>query len=113
MSEKIDIPIDIYDSDQEIVILIPLWWVNKDSIEVFLEKTSLVIRWERTIPNLKEIMSPIQQECFRWSFGKTIQLPQNIYFDKIQSTLTKENILLIIVPKIMIPEKIKLDVQAL
>ncbi len=113
MTEKVDIPIDVFESQQEIVVIIPLWWVKKSSLEVYLEQTSLLIKGERIIPNLKDSLSPIQQECFRWQFSKTIQLPQNVYFDKIQSNLTKENILIITIPKIIIPEKIQLEVKSL
>lgn len=111
MSEKIDIPIDIYDSEQEIVIIAPLWWVNKKSIEVFLERTDLFIKWERVLPDLKDTLEAVKQECFRWSFSNTIPLPQNVYFDKIQTKFTWENILLIIVPKIIIPEKLKIELD--
>ena len=111
MSGKVEIPIDVYDSEQEILIVIPLWWVGRDSIEVFLEKTNLIVKWNRVLPNLKETLSPVQQDCFWWEFSNIIQLPHNVYFDKIQTSINKENILLITVPKIIIPEKIKLEIK--
>ncbi len=112
MSEKIDIPVDIYESDQEILIVVPLWWVSKDTISVYLEKTSLILSWSRKMSDLKESLTPVQEECFWWNFCKTINLPQNVYFEKISSSLSKENILTIVVPKVIIPEKLELDIKS-
>lgn len=109
--EKLDIPMDIYSSNEELVIITPLWGVEKNSISLSLEKTNLVIKWNRNIPNIKDNLLALKQNCFRWNFEKTIELPQNVYFDKIHSKLTNENILIIIVPKIIIPEKIRLEVE--
>lgn len=110
--QNIDIPMDIYESSEEIVIVVPLGWVSKDSIEIKLEKTNLIITWERSWPQLKDNLMKLQQDCFWWVFNKSILLPQNVYFDKIHSRLTPENILLIVVPKIIIPEKLKLEVES-
>lgn len=104
----IEIPFDIYESPEEIVIVIPLWWVSKNNIEIFLEKNKLIIQWERKAPNLKETLKLTKWECFWGKFTKIIELPLNIYFDKIHSKLTEDNILIIIIPKIIIPEKIKI-----
>jgi HSP20 family molecular chaperone IbpA len=113
MSENINvnIPLDIYESPEEIVIIIPLWWVKKDSLKIRLEKNNLFIKWERTQPKLKETLKPIIQDCYRWEFTKKIELPINIYYDKIHSILTEENILIITVPKIIIPDKIEIKIN--
>ena len=37
MAEKIDIPYDIYESPNEVVIIMPLWWVKKESLELKVE----------------------------------------------------------------------------
>ena len=109
--EEIDVPMDIYESQEEIFIVVPLWWVKKDSIEIFLEQTKLLIIWNRKSPEIKENMSSLQQECYWGEFNKYIDLPQNVYFQDIESKLTDENILQIIVPKVVIPEKIKINVE--
>ena len=113
MWEKIDIPMDVYDSDQELVIIMPLWWVLRNSIEIYLEKTNLIIKANRKQPNLKDTLVAVQQDCFWWEFSKNIELPQNVYFDKINTQLTQENILIITVPKVIIPEKVKLEVNSI
>lgn len=109
--EILDIPMDLYESNDEITIIIPLWWVDKESIEISLEKTTIIVSGERLQPKIKESLIPLKQECFRWKFQKDILLPQNVYFDKIHTQLLKNNVLVITVPKIIIPEKIKLQIE--
>jgi len=108
-----NIPYDIYESDQEIVVVVPLWGVKPESIDVYLEKNVLKINWTRTKPALKENLVPQKEDCYWGDFTAEIQLPLTVYFDKIQPQLTKENILLVTVPKYSLPEKMKLDVKYL
>lgn len=105
----IDIPMDIYESAEEIVVVVPVWGAS--DIEASLERTTLVISWVRKPLKLKENLVPNVQDCYRWPFMTKVDLPQNVYFDKISAKLTKENILVLIVPKIIIPEKVKLQVD--
>lgn len=107
------IPYDIYESDEEIVVVLPLWWVKPESINVVLEKSTLKITWIRQKPNLKENLVPQKEDCYWWEFLAQIQLPLTVYFDKIQAQLTKENILLVTVPKYKLPENMKLEIKYL
>lgn len=107
----VDIPMDIYESNEELVILMPLWGVSKKSIQIDLEKTTLTVKWVREKPALKENLAPLQEECYWGEFVNSISLPQNVYFEKIHTKLTAENILVIIVPKIIIPEKLKIEIE--
>lgn len=108
---KPNIPYDIYESPQEIVILMPLWWVEKDSIKLNIKDYRLVITWKRSKSQVKDNLIPIKEECYRWDIDQVIDLPPQVYFDKIHSKLTSNNTLEIIVPKALVPEKIKLEVE--
>ncbi len=105
------IPYDIYESPQEIVILLPLWWVKKESLKLDIKDYRLVITGERIKPKVKDHLIPLKEECYRWPINQIIDLPPQVYFDKIHSKLTPDNTLQIIVPKALIPEKIKLEVE--
>ncbi len=105
------IPYDIYESDQEIVVVVPLWWVKPETLNVYLEKNILKIEWIRQKPSLKENLVPQKEDCYWWDFSAEIHLPLTVYFDKIQPHLTKENILIVTVPKYSLPKKMKLDIQ--
>ncbi len=109
--EKPRIPFDIYESPQEIVILLPLGWVKKETLKLEIKDYRLVISGERIKPKLKDHLIPLKEECYRWPIDQIIDLPPQVYFDKIHSKLTPDNTLQIIVPKALIPEKIKLEVE--
>jgi len=114
MTKKIPIPhipYDVYESPQEIVILIPLWGVNKKTVDVWLKDYKLIISGERTFYDLKDDFVPLKEECYRWPIHIEIDLPPQVYFDKIHSKLTPENILEITIPKALVPEKIALEVE--
>jgi len=114
MSSKIktpNIPYDIYESPQEIFIVVPLWWVNKKSINLELKDYRLCIHWERVVYNTKDDLIPLKQECYRWPIELQIDLPPHVYFDKIHSKLTDSNILEIIIPKSLSPDQIKLEIE--
>ena len=111
VQETPNIPYDIYESPQEIVILLPLWWVKKETLKLSIKDYRLVISWERIKPKVKDHLVPIKEECYRWPIDQIIDLPPQVYFDKIHSKLTPDNTLQIIVPKALVPEKISLEVE--
>lgn len=105
------IPYDIYESPQEIVILLPLWGVKKDTLKLSIKEYRLVISGERIKPKTKDNLIPLKEECYRGPINQIIDLPPQVYFDKIHSKLTPDNTLQIIVPKALVPDKIKLEVE--
>ncbi len=106
-----NIPYDMYESPQEVIIIIPLGWVKKESVEVKIENYRILVRGFRLAPQLKESCIPIQEECYRWPIELEIEIPPQVYFDRIHSRLTLDNTLHIIVPKALVPDKIQLEVE--
>ena len=111
MDSQLSIPYDLYESPQELVILLPLWGVKKESIVLEIKDYRLLITWERERPVLKDNFLALKEDCYRGKIEQMIDLPPQVYFDKIHSKLTLDNILQIIVPKALIPEKIALEVE--
>lgn len=107
----IEIPIDVYQSHWEIVVLIPLGGVTKDSVSLTLQEYTLLVKWERKQPSLRDDFVPLEQSCYRGTFEKKISLPPNVYFDRIQSKLSPDNILTIIIPKVILPDQIPVVVE--
>jgi HSP20 family molecular chaperone IbpA len=105
------IPYDMYESPQEVVIILPLGGVKKDSVEVKIEDYKILIKGEREKPKMKPSCLSVQEECYRGPIELTIDIPPQVYFDKIHSKLTLDNTLQIIVPKALVPEKIALEVE--
>lgn len=108
----IQIPRDIYESPREVVIIMPLGGVQKKSLSIDFVKADymLVISGKRTEPKVKADLEPMQQECFRGDFTVEVQLPPDITVDRIHSTVSADNILQIIVPKALVPEKLKVNI---
>ena len=105
------IPYDMYESAQEIVIIMPLWGVKKETLDLKIEDYKLLIKGERVLVELKDNLSSIKEECYRWRLEQRIDLPPQVYFDKIHSRLTPENILEIIIPKALVPERITVEIE--
>lgn len=111
MQEIPHIPYDMYESSQELLIIIPLGGVKKESLSLKIEDYKLLIEGERSNPEVKENLVSIREECYRGKLHQIIDLPAQIYFEKIHSKLTPENTLQIIIPKALVPEKIVVEIE--
>lgn len=107
----IQIPYDLYESPEEFVLIIPLWGVKKDSIILNLKDYQLTLTAWRYKPNIKDDLVSLEQNCYWGEIKTKIDLPPNIYFKDIHTTLSPENILTIIIPKNIEPEKLSVDIQ--
>jgi hypothetical protein len=111
MQEIPHIPYDMYESSQELLIIIPLGGVKKESLSLKIEDYKLLIQGERSNPEVKENLVSIREECYWGKLHQIIDLPAQIYFEKIHSKLTPENTLQIIIPKALVPEKIVVEIE--
>jgi len=59
------IPYDMYESPQELVIVLPLGGVQKESIHIEIEDYRILIKGVRKQPKLKESCLPILENCYR------------------------------------------------
>ena len=111
MKEIPHIPYDMYESSQELLIIMPLGGVKKESLSLKIEDYKLLIEGERSNPEVKENLVSIREECYWGKLHQIIDLPAQIYFEKIHSKLTAENTLQIIIPKALVPEKIVVEIE--
>lgn len=105
------IPYDVYESPYEVAIILPLWWVQKESISLIIRHETIFIKWKRTIPTIRKDFTPIQKLCFRGDIDIAIDLPPESNYKNMTSNLSKENILTIIIPKNIIPDNIKVNIE--
>ena len=103
---NITVPMDVYDSPTEMVAILPLGWVQKDSLHLHCEAWVLHLTGKRQKPEIKSSLVPVQEQCFWWNFEKTIDIWNNIVYENIRSELSAENILTIVIPKNIPPEEI-------
>lgn len=111
METQVDIPMDVYESTTELVVIMPLGGVAKRSIKLSLEGNNLTLAGSREKPSMKDTLMPIQEKCFWGAFEKVIALPSSVYFDRIHSELSKDNVLTIIIPKVIVPERIMVHLK--
>lgn len=85
--------------------------MKKESLLLKIEDYKLLIQGERVLTTFKKNLLPIKEECYWGPLVQRIDLPAQVYFDKIHSKLSPENILQIIIPKALVPEKISLEIE--
>ncbi len=105
------IPYDIYESENETLIIVPLWWVKKDSLKLHIKDYRLNIVWVRENMEIKDNFVAIKEESYWGKIELFIDLPTHAYFDKIHSKLTPENILQIVIPKNIIPDELDVEIE--
>ncbi|MFH1582650.1 MAG: Hsp20/alpha crystallin family protein [bacterium] len=102
--------IDIYQTENELVIQSAIAGVNAQSVDICLEKDVLVIKGCRRKP-LEEKGDYFSQECFWGPFSREIILPAEVDPDKVLARM-KDGILTIRIPKILREKRRKITVSA-
>lgn len=97
--------VDVYQTDDEIVIVAPVAGVSPDEIDISLSGDMITIKGKREMNPKENEVDYLYQECFWGSFSRTIILPSEIDPEKVRAIL-KEGILKIHLPKIK-KEKVK------
>jgi len=97
--------VDVYQTDDEIVIVAPVAGVDPDDLDISLSGDMITIKGKREMNPKENEVDYLYQECFWGSFSRTIILPSEIDPEKVKATL-KEGILKIHLPKIK-KEKVK------
>ena len=101
----------MYESEKEIIVIIPFWWVVKESIKITIQHETISIIGKRAQPDLRKDFHHIQQQCYRWNIELHIDLPPDANYKEMNSNLSKENILTLIIPKNLIPDSIPLHIE--
>lgn len=100
-SEEGKLPVDIYENDEEIMIITPIAGVSIDETEISISRDVLTIKGERKFDlsslNFKS-KKTFLKECFWGSFSRSIVLPTTVNLEKIEAT-EKNHVLYIRVPK--------------
>lgn len=111
MENTLQIPYDIYESENETLIIVPLWGVKKDSLKLHIKDYRLYISGLREAMEINEWFVAIKEDSYWGKIELYIDLPTHAYFDKIHSKLTPENILKIVIPKNIIPDELDVEIE--
>jgi len=81
-------PVDIYETEAEIVVRVALPGVIEEDIDVELKGETLIIRGECDCPLDARKGGYYHQECRYGQFERAIVLPTKVQEDKIKAVLT-------------------------
>ncbi len=103
--------IDVYETDNEVVVLVDLAGVKEDEIEVLVHNGILIVRGER-----KDIKQGIkrtysQMEILWGPFERDITLPANVNVDKIKAFYDR-GFLEIVLPKLSAEKPRHIDIKS-
>ncbi len=91
-------PVDIYETENEIVIKAEVPGVSQEDIEIKIEDDTLIIRGEKKFARDVEREVYHRAERVYGKFQRSFIIPKSIEKDKIKATL-KQGVLTIILPK--------------
>ncbi len=102
--------IDVYQTENELVIQSAVAGVGIEKLDIFLEKDVLTIKGARQKP-YEERGDYFFQECFWGPFSREVILPAEVDPDKVLARM-KDGILTIRIPKILRERKRKITVSS-
>lgn len=103
--QSAQIALDIIESSAAVYIYAPIAGVPLEEIDITLSDNVLTISGERKEPEIAEsIEKNLLSECFFGLFSRSIILPENLDFAKIEASMA-HNLLEIRIPKIILPSK--------
>jgi HSP20 family protein len=98
LQETGQLTIDLYETDDSLVIESPVAGVKPEDFEIIVESDLITIRGERKKTEKKDLKRYFYQECFWGKFSRTLVLPHPVKSEEVKATL-KNGILTIILPK--------------
>jgi len=95
------IALDILDNGDQIFIVAPIAGIELDDIDVYLNQSTLTLRWSRQKPEelYNETTDIKNSECFWGKFVRNVILPENLDFSQIKAVM-ENNLLIVSIPKI-------------
>jgi len=91
--------VDVYQTNKDLIIQSAIAGINREDLDISIEKDIVIIKGNRKIPNEKEERNYFYQECFWGPFSREIILPIEVDPSRTKATMEK-GILTIRMPKI-------------
>lgn len=102
--------IDVYQKDNNIIVKSTIAGVNPEDLDISVENDMLTIRGKRYHDREIHESDYFFQECYWGGFSRSIILPVDVQFDKIQAELDN-GVLTITLPKAECNKKINVQVR--
>jgi len=91
--------IDMYQTEDEVVIKAPVAGVNPDDLEISVTEDFVTIKGKRHEEHKSESDNYFIKECYWGSFSRSQSLPVSVIAEKAEASISKKGILTIRVPK--------------
>lgn len=99
MEQEGQLAVDVYQTEDDIIIIAPLAGVRKEDVELKIVDDVITIEGSRKKPaKLPDNKNFLVQECFWGSFSRSIILPAPVKNDKVKAGF-EDGILKITIPK--------------
>jgi HSP20 family protein len=104
------VPMDVYASDDEVVVQAILPGVKPEEVEITMEGSTLTVSGDTTVTNDGKEGSMLLQEIRRGRFMRTLSLPAGLEPDKAKATF-EDGVLTLRIPKaeLLKPRQIKIS----
>ena len=106
-----ELAVDVYQTDQDIIIQTAVAGVKPDDIDVSIEDDVVTIKGHRKETTTEEKKNYYFQECFWGAFSRQIILPEEVDVSKMEATF-QDNILTLRMPKLSRKKTRKIKVQS-
>ncbi len=108
MKKEGELVVDVYETENSIVIQAPLGGVKKEDLEITAEKDMVVIKGKRERPKEEDIKQFYTKECFFGSFRREVIIPEETDPSNIKASI-EDGIATIEIPKIEKEKKRKVE----
>jgi len=96
--EEGQLAVDVYETDNDLVVIAPIAGVKKEDLEIILVDDLLTIKGKRGLEEEVPEEQYFNRECFFGDFSRSILLPQTVQSKKIRAKL-KNGVLKLTIPK--------------
>ncbi len=110
LSKQGELTVDVYQTEEDIVIQTAIAGIKKEDIEIITEKDMVVIKGVRERPTEGEVKEFFIEECFWGPFSREIVLPEETDPSRIKATM-KQGVLTVKVPRIEREKRRKIDLE--
>jgi len=110
LAEEGQLTIDLYETNNELVIQSAIAGVNSENLDITIENDLIVIRGNRKKTKENSEIKYFIQECYWGPFSRQIILPEEVDPSRAEATMN-EGILTIRVPKIERKKKRKIEIK--
>lgn len=104
-SDHFELQVDVYNFKDSIVLVAQVAGIDRSTISLSLKDDVLYIRGKVVSPFENEEEYLHTGECQWGFFSRPVILPQDVQLQNITAKVTKENVLMVTVPKIKEPDE--------